>query len=356
MKHLLTAEFLERALDHCELGIVVTDLDGSILSVSEKTLELTGYLGKELIGASPRTFKSGHTSETVYQNLWNTIRTGHTWKGALLNRHKDGSLFLDRETILSGVLPSGKACFVALHQSANTEMELRVKMAKTEANLANALGKIDQAKSTIESLVTQTNRQLGCTANALNAAVEARDTYTAGHGARTALMMDLVGAKLDLFTRYSRDAIRIGATLHDIGKVGIPDTILWKRGPLTEPEYEVVKTHPVIGFDILKPVYIQEEVLRIVRSHHERLDGSGYPDGLKSHAIPDYVKAFSVCDCYDAMTSTRGYRPAMSPEDAFSILVDEALLGRLDMSAVKALKRLYADGVLNDLNDLCNAA
>lgn len=357
MHDVLSADFLARALDESELGLVVTDFEGTILSASEKMLELTGYSERDLVGASPRAFKSGHTSDAVYQSLWQTIRTGRTWKGALLNRHRSGNLFLDRETIVPGVAPnSGRACFVALHHSASAEMELRLKVAKTEAKLSDALGKIDHAKSTIESLVSQSETQLSCTAEALAAAAEARDTYTAGHGRRTSLIMELVGAKLDLFSRFSLEAIRVGATLHDIGKVGIPDAILWKRGPLTDAEYDVVKTHAAIGFDILKPVYIQEEVLRIVRSHHERLDGSGYPDGLTSQAIPEYVKAFAVCDCYDAMTSTRGYRPAMTPEEALSTLTDEALLGRLDMSSVKALKGLYASGALREIHGLYEAA
>lgn len=356
MDNIFTPETFRRALDACEFGVVVTDLDGTILTVNETVLALTGYDERELVGASPRSFRSGHTSQLVYEGLWQTIRTGRTWKGALLNRRKDGTLFLDRETILSEVLPSGRACFVAIHQNSSAELDLRLKVAKAEASLNDALGKIDQAKNAIRSLVDQTNSQFGSTATALNAAVEARDPYTAGHGLRTSLIMELVGANLDLSSRYSMDAIRIGATLHDIGKVGVPDAILWKRGPLTPAEYEVVKTHPAIGFDILKPVYLQEEVLRIVRSHHERLDGSGYPDGLKSHAIPDYVKAFSVCDCYDAMTSTRGYRRAMAADEAISILTDEALIGRLDMSAVKALRRLHDGGALRDIQSIREVA
>ena len=253
---------------------------------------------------------------------------------------------------------SAKGIDYALWRSTVTqiELDLRLKIAKTEASLSDAIVEIDSAKTAIKTLVTLTSLQVESTANALIAAMEARDHYTAGHGKRTAIMMELLGAELGLFSRYSLEAIRTGAILHDIGKVSVPDSILLKQGSLTPPEYEVIKTHPAIGFDILSLALKQEEILRIVRHHHERLDGSGYPDGLRGHEIPDYVKAFSVCDCYDAMTSTRSYRRAMPSRDAISTLTDDALCGKLDMSSVKALKRLWKNGVMDDIQSMRAAA
>jgi len=354
---ILPADFLSRIVDEAELGIIVTELDGTIQVASPKILQLTGYTERDLIGAKPRAFRSGQTPEAVYKELWRTIRTGATWKGAILNRRKDGSLFLDRETIATGVgLKGNRACFIAIHRNADVELDLRLKVARAEATVGEKVSEIDDAKSTIKTLVTMTSQQAESTSHALIAALEARDPYTAGHGRRVSLMVELVCEELDLFSRFSRDAIRLGAILHDIGKVGIPDAILLKPGSLTEPEYDVIKTHPAIGFDILSHVAKLEETLRIVRHHHERLDGSGYPDGLRGHEIPDYVKAMTVCDSFDAMTSARAYRNPRSSEEALSILTDEALGGLVDMSAVKALKRLWNNGVLSDIVRVAAAA
>lgn len=350
MDNILSSEFLKRALDESDHGILVTDYEGTILSVNEGLVKLTGFDEKELVGSNPRLLKSGQTPEAVYRELWGTLRSGRTWKGAVLNRAKDGSHFLDRETILSGIEPrSDRACFVAIHRNADIELDLRVKLSRAEASIGHFVDETDKAKAAIQTLVTLTNRQAETTSHALIAAIEARDAYTAGHGRRTALMMELIGDELGMFDRCSREAARIGAILHDIGKVGIPDAILLKQGRLTTEEYAVIKAHPSIGFDILKLAFKHEEILRIVRHHHERLDGTGYPDGLRGHELPDYVKVLSVCDCFDAMTSTRSYRRAMTEEDALSILTDDALTGRLDMAAVRALKRLSRNGVLGDV-------
>lgn len=350
MESILSTAFLQKALEESGHGIIVADPDGTILSASEKMVELTGYSVKELVGSTPRIFRSGHTTGETYRKLWETIRSGQTWTDAILNRRKDGTFFLDRETILGAIGPNGgRTCFVALHRNADVELELRLKVMKAESRFTDAVEKIDEAKDKVQKLVSLTNERLMGTAGALTATLEARDPYTAGHGRRTAQLMDLIGGELGLFDKYSRSTLCLGATLHDIGKVGIPDAILQKPGKLTPAEYEVIKTHPGIGFDILNYVLKQEEILRIVRHHHERLDGSGYPDGLTSDQLPDYVRAFSVCDCYVAMTSTRSYRLAMSSRDAVMILTDDALSGKLDMPSVKALRRLWKNGVLEEL-------
>lgn len=356
MHETLSAEFLNRALDESGQGIVVTDHDGRILSVSPKILTLSGYTEKEIIGATPAIFKSGQTSPVVYQELWQTIRSGRAWSGAILNRRKNGTLFLDRESILRGVTSKGAGCYVAFHRDAGIELELRLSLSRAEARMGEKVNEIENAKSTIQTLVTLTSQQAENISHALITALESRDPYTAGHGRRTSVMMELVGAELGLFNEFSRDAIRMGAILHDIGKIGIPDGILLKPGPLTDPELDAMKCHPGIGFDIVSLALKEEESLRIVRHHHERLDGSGYPDGLRAHEIPDYVRAFSVCDAFDAMTSTRSYRPAMSAEGALSLLTDEALAGRIDMSAVKVVKSLSRNGVLRDACEISAAA
>ena len=153
------------------------------------------------------------------------------------------------------------------------------------------------------------------TAEALAAALEAKDDYTADHARSIADLAVEVGRELGLQERALRD-LRYGAVFHDIGKIAIPDAILNKPGPLSAEEYEVVKSHPLAGEQILAPVPFFAGVRPIVRHDHERWDGEGYPDGLRGAEIPIGARIVFVVDAWHAMTSDRPYRAAMSPEAA----------------------------------------
>ncbi|MBP1626503.1 MAG: hypothetical protein H6Q00_978 [Holophagaceae bacterium] len=149
--------------------------------------------------------------------------------------------------------------------------------------------------------------------------LEAKDSYTAGHSQRVSDLAASLAHELRL-PPSEVSAIHIAGDLHDIGKVGIPDGILLKSGQLTPAEYQVIQTHSVIGFDILKRVKGLEEVARMVRHHHERYDSRGYPDGLEGEAIPLGARILAIADSFDAMTSNRTYRPVRSPDAALEEL------------------------------------
>jgi response regulator RpfG family c-di-GMP phosphodiesterase len=149
--------------------------------------------------------------------------------------------------------------------------------------------------------------------------LEARDRYTAGHSDRVRRRVARLAHVLGL-DRQQRKRLILAAKLHDIGKVGIPDAILNKTGPLDAEERCVVEEHPVIGERILRPVIRNRAVLAAIRSHHERLDGSGYPDGLRGEKIPLLARLLAVADCFDALTSDRAYRSAMTVPEAFDVL------------------------------------
>jgi putative nucleotidyltransferase with HDIG domain len=153
------------------------------------------------------------------------------------------------------------------------------------------------------------------TAEALAAALEAKDSYTADHASSIAELAIEVGVEFGLDEEALRD-LRYGAIFHDIGKIAIPDAILNKPGPLTGPEFEVIKRHPIVGEQILEPVPFLEQVRRIVRHDHERWDGHGYPDGLKGRQIPIGARIVLVVDAFHAMVSDRSYRTGMSEESA----------------------------------------
>src|SRR5439155_10132270 len=153
--------------------------------------------------------------------------------------------------------------------------------------------------------------------------VEARDHYTAGHSLRVRQYSLRLADALGLDKRL-RKQLSLAAKLHDIGKVGVPDVILNKPGMLTEGEFDIVKQHPVIGERILAPIIRNPNILAAIRSHHERLDGRGYPDGLSGQAIPRLARILTVADCFDALTTARAYRPAMAVDQAAAILEDGA--------------------------------
>ncbi len=346
MVNILSADVLSRAITESGLGIIVTDPEANIIEASSKACEITGYPRRELIGRTPRMFQSRQTPASVYERLWSHLKCDEPWRGRLLNRRSDGTLFLDKESIVPCRLDNGKRVFVATHVDADVELQLRLQIERAGHNPAGACDEIERTRATISGLGPQHLEQV---VQSLTATLDARDHTTANHGRRTGTLMELIGGPLGIFEHCSREAIRLGAILHDFGKIAMPDSILLKQGRLTQAELAVMKTHPAIGFDILRLSIKHDESLRIVRHHHERLDGSGYPDGLRGAEIPDYVKVFSVCDAFDAMTSVRPYRPAMTVADALSVLTDEALSGLLDMSAVRELKGLFQAGTLEDL-------
>jgi putative nucleotidyltransferase with HDIG domain len=151
---------------------------------------------------------------------------------------------------------------------------------------------------------------------AMVAAIEAKDPYTSRHSWRVAEYALILGRGLGL----SHDELKIlelGALLHDVGKIGVPDAVLTKPGKLTQDEYEAMKKHPLLSAAIVANIEWLAEVVPIVKYHQERVDGLGYPEGLRGERIPKFARMVYVADSFDAMTSDRPYRKAMSLREAF---------------------------------------
>ncbi len=148
-----------------------------------------------------------------------------------------------------------------------------------------------------------------------------KDAYTGGHTKRVRHFAEMIGAQLDL-PFEDMNNIKLAAVLHDIGKIGIEDSILKKRSPLTADEFEIMKKHPMLGFEILGHIESLSEVVDGMRYHHERPDGKGYPFGLKGDEIPLIAMIISVADTFDAMISTRPYRKGLPPMLAWQEIVD----------------------------------
>jgi putative two-component system response regulator len=171
--------------------------------------------------------------------------------------------------------------------------------------------------------------------------IEAKDPYTEGHCERLAACAVAVGRVLGL-VEDDLTALRRGGYLHDLGKVAVPEAILLKPGPLTPPQREVMKQHPVVGEDICRPLRSLQAVLPIIRHHHERRDGSGYPDGLRGEAIPVTARVLQVADVFDALTSDRPYRRAIPQAAALEALESEARAGWWDPKIIRAFREVVS--------------
>ena len=160
-------------------------------------------------------------------------------------------------------------------------------------------------------------------------AVEAKDKYTEGHCERLSSLAEELGRQLGM-EGDDLTILRRGGILHDIGKIAIPESILLKPGPLTKKEFEVIKTHPEEGERICAPLKSLRPALPTIRHHQERFNGSGYPDGLSGDEIPIHARIIGIVDCFDALTTKRPYRDALSEEEAIRIMQEETERGLWD--------------------------
>ena len=167
----------------------------------------------------------------------------------------------------------------------------------------------------------------------LGLSVESRDPYTEGHCERLASYATELGRQLDLDIE-SLVALRRGGYLHDLGKIAIPDEILKKGSDLTQEEWRIMRQHPIVGENICRPLRSLRLVLPIIRHHHEHWDGSGYPDHLEGEQIPLLARILQVVDIYDALRTSRPYKPALSHEQACEMLFAEANRGLWDVRLV----------------------
>ena len=190
----------------------------------------------------------------------------------------------------------------------------------------------------VRRLYRQQQRSICQSLIALANALEAKDPYTRGHSERVAG----VGRRIALELGLDADdvaAVAEAGLLHDIGKIGVPEGMLQKPGPLTAEEWQAMRRHPVVGAQIIAPFEVFARSAPLIRHHHERWDGSGYPDGLAGPAIPLGARIVAVADVFDALTSGRPYRVALARDAGLSQLLDEA--GRsLDPNVVRVSIRL----------------
>ena len=174
---------------------------------------------------------------------------------------------------------------------------------------------------------------------ALALSIEAKDPYTDGHCDRLSESSEALAKRLSL-SEEELIALRRGGIIHDIGKVAVPDQILLKPGPLTPEERTVMQRHTIVGAGICSPLKSFRSVVPIIRHHHEKIDGSGYPDGLKGDAVPLTARILQTVDIYDALTTDRPYRKAMAPDRALALMREEVKRGWWDGALVDELEAM----------------
>jgi len=199
------------------------------------------------------------------------------------------------------------------------EFSRRLPLSGSSQELDALTGTFNEMMTSLVAAENETEAAYVSAIKALAAALDARDPYTSGHSERVSALAVMVGRHMTL-ADDEIEVLRLGALLHDIGKIGIRDRVLSKRGPLTDEEFEIIKTHPTVGANILRHVPFLTRHMPIVELHHEQPDGRGYPHGLFGHATPLLARIVHVADAFDAMTSARAYRPAQGESHALAEL------------------------------------
>ena len=305
-----------------EEGYYEIDLAGRFTFFNETMRKISGHSAEELMGMSNLEYTTPETAKKMYKLFNEIYKTGNPGEiGEYEGTAKDGtkitlglSAYLMRDEKGEPVGFRGIVRDITAHRRMEEELE-----------------------QSFESL----RRGLNATINVLVAAVEMRDPYTAGHQKHVANLARAIATEMGI-QKEKIEGIRMAGAIHDIGKISVPPEILSKPGPLQDIEFAMIKLHPQVGYDILKNIEFPWPVALIVLQHHERMDGSGYPQGLSGEEICLEARIMAVADVIDAMSSHRPYRPALDIEKALEeILQNRGTL--YDPEAVDACVRLFTE-------------
>ncbi|HBY93580.1 MAG TPA: hypothetical protein DEP84_06355, partial [Chloroflexi bacterium] len=277
-------------------AVLIADLQTRIMDVNPAFERLTGFRRAEALGQRPSLIKSPHSTPAFYRQMWEQIFSQGYWAGEIVNQRKDGEVWDAFLTISTVRDERGQpVAYVGINRDI-TELK-----------------NLQREREVLLEAEQQRARQLAAsydhTLDALVAALDARDKETEGHSRRV-VAYTLALARRMTIPEEELATIQRGALLHDLGKIGVPDAILHKPGPLTEEEWAIMRRHPEWGERILRGIPFLDGACEIVCAHQERWDSAGYPQGLAGETIPLGARIFAVADTFDAITSDRPYRAA----------------------------------------------
>jgi len=302
-----------------------TDTKGIITYTSEAFEKISGYTKKELLGKPHSIVRHPDMSKEDFKNMWSTIQKGHTWQGEVKNKKKNGEYYYVKATISpifneENEIIGYSAIREDITQHKKIE-ELNKQLATYKKHLED---RVKKATSHIEELIIEiedTQKEVIFTMGAIG---ERRSEETGLHVKRVAEYSKLLALYYGLDEKEA-EMLRQASPMHDIGKVGIADSILNKPGFFTQKEHAIMQEHTTLGYNMIKSSKrpILQTAAIVAHEHHERWDGSGYPNGLKGEEIHIYGRITAVADVFDALGSDRIYKKAWEDEKIFQLFMEE---------------------------------
>ena len=290
------AQDYQQAIDHSNI-LSRTDSKGVITYVNKQFCDISGYSASELVGNTHRKVKHSANSPKIFKELWQTISIGKTWHGQLRNRSKNGKTYYVDSTIVPLSDETGAIVeYMAIRHDITPIVALHHEIEATQREVIYKMGEVG----------------------------ESRSQETGNHVKRVAEYSKLL-AKLAGLGEKNAQLLYAASPMHDIGKVGIPDAVLKKPGPLDASEWAIMQTHAQIGYNILKDS--KRDILKaaaiVSYRHHEKWDGSGYPNGLEGEAIHIFGRITAIADVFDALGSDRVYKPAWDLDRILALFKEE---------------------------------
>lgn len=287
---------------------------------------VTRYGGEEFVIVLPDTNKEG--ALIFGKRLLSTIKTktfGSDKKRLKLKVSIGISSFPDNGNDVNVILNAADKALLNAKETGGNKISSYEKVDKSVINITEKNGKdnVEKLRIKLTKMTNRVNRTLLESVYAFAKTIEAKDFYTSEHAENMVSIVTAIGKKLNLQLNMIEN-LKHAAVLHDLGKIGIPDSILHKPDKLTKEEFESIKKHPQIGVEIVRPIHFLRGLVPMILCHHERFDGRGYPTGLKGKEIPLGARIIAVADVYEALVSDRPYRKAYSKKDALNIIKEGA--------------------------------
>ena len=317
---IMVDETFRFALENTVDSVVITNMDSIIQFVNPAFTAITGYTWEEAVGQKPNILKSPHTTPDTYDQMWAVIKAGGWWRGEIINCKKSGELWHS---------------FLSITQ-----------IRDTDGNPFAYIGiarDITDMKRLEEKLYEMSLEAIFM----LSLAAEAKDNVTGSHLQRVRAFSEAIAKRLGM-NEDAATEIGYSSMMHDVGKLHVPDAILKKKGALTPEEWQEMKKHPVSGAAILRDKPFYNVARDIAGNHHERWDGGGYPNGIRSTDIPLSSRIVAVADVFDALTSSRPYKNAW-PEEVARAKIVEGKGSFFDPKVVDAFDQLFREGVITEI-------